>query len=135
VTADTNWAQKAVEESDYILTLEKELEAAKVRRAEAIKNAIDSGVRVWEGHRFQVRYKDGERFVIDPDMLMAAYPVIYQELRDRAVRDIKVRPSRREVMDELVNMIGQEAAEAAIRTCGFSVRTEPQYIMTTEGEQ
>jgi|GEM_PF-3435047 len=129
-----NWARLAVYEQEYIEELEDQLAVAKARRAEAIERAIEHGIKEYEGYRFQVRYKDREKFVIDADMLKTAYPGIYKEFYDRAVRDVQVKPNKKELMAELVHLIGDEAAaKAAMQSCGFNVCAEPQFIMTKEG--
>jgi len=129
------WADVAVELSDYIAALEQEIEDKKALRAEAIRNAIDGGVKTHGGYGFQVRYKGGDKFVVDPDMLRIEFPEIYQDLHARAVRDIKLKPSRKEVLDELSRIFGEDSAKIAIENCGFRVRTDPIYIMTKEAQE
>jgi len=124
------WAELAIELTEYIETLEQEIEDKKLLRAEAIRNALDGGIKTHGGFGFQVRYRDGEKFVIDADMLRIQENTIYQELMERAVKNIKLKPSRKEVYDELVSRYGEETADKEIEECGFRVQIEPQYIMT-----
>jgi len=132
--ADTDgngWAATAVDIETSVEILEKEVERLNEMRAEAIRRALDAGVKAYEGYKLQARYKEGEKFVVDAGMLKTAYPEIHNELLKRAIRDIKLKPSKKEVLDELAHIIGdEESAKAAIENCGYRVKTETQYILT-----
>jgi hypothetical protein len=49
---------------------------------------------------------------------------------------VTVKPSRKEVLEELASFLGdKQTAEAAITTCGIYVRTDPHYVMTITKEE
>ena len=129
-----DWAVEAIKQAEYIEALEEEIVLAKARKAEAIKLALEGGVKSCNGYGLQCRYASGEKFVVDADMLKVAFPDIYTELRVRAMRDLKLKPSSKEVRDELMHLYqGEErgeAVDAALESCGFYVKTETQYILT-----
>jgi len=125
------WAGAAVDIGISITALEEEIERLKLCKTEAIRRAMDAGIKDYEGYKFIARYKEGEKFIVDAGMLNIAYPAIHQELMARAIRDIKLKPTKKEVLAELVQLIGDEdAARSAIETCGFHVKTETQYVIT-----
>ena len=125
---------QAVYWNNMVLELEEQLKDAKQNKAEAIKSAIESGVRLHGGFVFYKKFEGGKQTEVEETMLAVEFPKVYATLLQRAIDNLKLRVNKSELEEELKQILPAGEVQDALLKCCIEKDVPTQFLIRKGGE-